>query len=68
MAGKKKLRIIVSMYGGNIDGVTHNDPDVDVEVIVTENEKYVHVHEHEKEAGVRDYIIGRLRSEFEPET
>lgn len=64
MAEKKKVRVIVSMYGGNVDKVTHNDPDVELEIIITENEKYVHAHEAEKEPGIADYVIGRLRSEY----
>lgn len=67
MSEKKKIRVIVSMYGGNIDKVTHNDPGLEVEVIVTENEKYVHAHEAEKQAGVEDYVIGRMRSEYKPD-
>lgn len=67
MAEKKRVRVVISLYGGNIDRVTHNDPDVELEVIVTENEKYVHAHEAEKEPGIENYVIGRLQSEYMPE-
>jgi O-acetylhomoserine/O-acetylserine sulfhydrylase-like pyridoxal-dependent enzyme len=40
MSEKQKIRVVVDMFGGTIEGITHDSQNVEIDVIFTENRKY----------------------------